>query len=524
MRDIFGIRQRSKKRIVFAEISGFIPKVRGFQEIISRRPTFSDIIFFLWEEGWKSDGIFIELAPSNLSLSEIWEIKRVIEILRQQGKKVVAFLKGGGIPEIFLSDSCDRVFFQEGANFFLIGFSAHLNAFGLLFKRLNIKIEAVKSGELKSIPDMLTKETIPEELKNDVRRFLNEIKETLFSHTKRFPTDIYFTGITSGKELVMRGIGDGVFSDTSSELIKKEFGDAEIVRFQKKFYPLRIKRGKRVAIVNMNGVISDNPSPNVISPALFSGLLIRLGENPDVEGVVVRLNSRGGDADASEILNENIKSLSRKKKTFVSFSNIGASGGYLIASSANKIFSTPFSAIGSIGVFLIKPYVAKLLEKIGIKTEILGEGEISGIFSPFKKLSQKERKILENFVREEHINFMKKVSEGRGIPLDEVKKIADGSVFSGERAKTLGLVDEIKSLPEIVEDIKDGKKIETEEFPKVSIYDIFLPRFGGVLTLLKLLSHSYENSGFDLELLSILTNNLSYPKTLYLYPFDIFIR
>ena len=517
---VFGRKGKPKKRVVFVEIGGFIPRVRGFQEILSRRPTFSDILFFLWDMGHKSDGVFIEITPSNLSISEMWEIRRVVEILQKKRKKVVSFLKGGGIPEFFLADSCDRTFLQEGANYFLMGLSVHLNTFGRFFRKIHVELEAIKSGELKSIPDMLTKERMPDEVRKDIKRFLREIKHILIKSTKRFPSDIYFSGILSGKELVIMGVGDGVFSDTSFDLLKKEFGDVELIRLQKKFSPLRIKRGRKVAFVNMHGIVGSNPSPNVISPAAFSGVLSRLAENSDVESVVIRLNSRGGDAEASEILNENIKLLSRKKRTFISFSNVGASGGYLIASPASKIFATPFSAIGSIGVFLIKPYVAKLLDRIGVKTEIIKEGEMSTIFSPFKKLSQKERKVLENFVKEEHLNFMKKVSEGRGIPFAEIKKIADGSVFSGKRAKELGLVDELKSLPEVLEEAKDGKKLEIDEYPKINLYDILFPKFGGSRILLP----KYPELQSLLDVIPLKSSHSSPLTLLYMFPFDLVVR
>jgi signal peptide peptidase SppA len=236
----------------------------------------------------------------------------------------------------------------------------------------------------------------------------------------------------------------------------------------------------------MNGIIGDSPSPNFINPYFFSEILLKLADNSSIEAVILRINSRGGDANGSHMINEKVEYIKRKKRVFVSFSSVGASGGYLMGVSANKIFSTPFSAIGSIGVFMVKPFLGKLLKRVGIDTQIVSFGEYSDIFSPYKKLSQTERKILENFIKEEHEAFIKKVADGRGLSIAHVKNIANGSVFSGMKTKELNLVDDFKSLPEIIYELSDGK-FQVQEFPKFTIYDFIFP--GMKMGILKDLSH-----------------------------------
>lgn len=467
---------RKKREVIFVEIGGYIPKLRGLQEIISRKPTFYDILNFLAERGKVSSGVFLHILPSNLNLSDIWEIRRVIDILKKRGVKVVSKLQSGGIEEVFLSEICDKVFAGEEARFFLNGFSVSVSSFGEFFSKLGVRLEAIKSGKMKSIPDLLTKSEVPESVKKDIMRFLSEIKQALISETKKFDGGLFFSGIKSAKELITSDLIDVITSDQIDDIIRKEFGeDVEVVHFQKRRFLLPFAGGtkSRIAVVNMSGVIADGPYPNFINPSYFSSLLMRLAQSKSIEAVLVRIDSRGGDADGSHVLNEKIDYLRKKKKVFVSFSSVGASGGYLSAVSSKKIFATPFSAIGSIGVFLIKPFVSELLEKIGIRTEVLEEGEMSSILSPFKKLTDKEKRVLEKLVKEEHESFMKKVSEGRGIPISELRKIADGSVFSGIKAKELGLIDDIKSFSEVLEDMKEGKDMVIEEYPKISIYEIF---------------------------------------------------
>jgi len=136
---------KKRNQIIFVQISGNIPTSRGIQEIMMRKPTFSDIVRFIFDKGKEVRGVFLDVSPSNLSLSEIWELKRVITLLRQHGVKVLCYIRSGGIGEIFLASACDRVIAPENSEFFLTGFSATINALGGFFKKIGIEIETVKS-------------------------------------------------------------------------------------------------------------------------------------------------------------------------------------------------------------------------------------------------------------------------------------------------------------------------------------------------------------------------------------------
>lgn len=458
---------KREKNVLYIEISGFIPKLKGIQDIISKRPSFLDIVDSIIKKGRKSYGIFADISSSNLTLSDAWEIKKAIEIVKRYGVKTVAYLRDGGIPEVFLSESFDRVYTPENAYFFLVGFSATLNTFGEFFRKIKIKIESVKSGKLKSIPELLTKSEVPDDIKKDVKRTISEIYETLSEETRKFSAQIFLKGILSSKELMLNGVVDAITKEPATEIIKKEFGSKEVEHIRKPIQIVSLKRGKTAAIINMSGIISENPSPNFISLSRYSDVINRVNEDKNVETVIIRINSRGGDATVSEIIEEKIKSI--KKTKILSVSSIAASGGYLISLGSPKIFSTPFSLIGSIGVFLIKPYIGELTSTIGINTEIISKGDYSTMLSPYKELSQKEKTALENLVKEEHEKFIKLVAESRRIPEENVRKIADGSVFVGKKSKELKLVDDIKSISEIIHEITDSYHIE--EYPKISVFD-----------------------------------------------------
>lgn len=465
---------RRGKYVLYLEISGFIPKTKGIQDIISRRASFLDILEALVRRGRDAVGVFADISSSNLSLSEVWEIKKAIELVKRYGVRTVAFLRGGGIPEVFLADAFDKVYAQENASFFLVGFSSTLITFGEFFKKIRVKLEGIKSGRLKSIPDLLTKSEVPEDVKEEVKRIISDTYEVLATETKRFSSEVFLSGIVSAKSLVMEGVFDAATNLPTHDLIHKEFGNVAIEYPKKPIQLVNLRKGKTIAVLNMFGIISDNPSPNFINLSRFGGAINKIAEDRNIEGVIVRVNSRGGDAVTSDIIRERLKRIFSRKNAVLTISSIGASGGYLISLASPKIFATPFSVIGSIGVFLIRPYIGKLLSSIGIGTETIEKGKLSSIFSPYRELSRAEKKALENLVIEEHNKFIKVVSESRKIPEDKVKKIADGSVFVGKKAKDLGLIDAIKSLSELIEEVGDSQQIE--EYPKVTLLDIV--RFG----------------------------------------------
>jgi protease-4 len=176
------------------------------------------------------------------------------------------------------------------------------------------------------------------------------------------------------------------------------------------------------------------------------GELKKYAEDSSVEAVVLRVNSPGGGvAPAQEIYDEVIK-LKEEKKVVVSMGAVAASGGYYIASPADKIVANPGTITGSIGVIMELPNIEGLMEKIGVKTEVIKSGKHKDIASAFRSMTEEEKKILENLLSDVHEQFIIAVSDSRGMDYDVIKKIADGRIFTGKKAKELGLVDDLGNL------------------------------------------------------------------------------
>lgn len=218
-------------------------------------------------------------------------------------------------------------------------------------------------------------------------------------------------------------------------------------------------------------------------------------KNASVKAIVLRIDSPGGAVVPSQEIHEAVKKAVAKKKVVVSMGSIAASGGYYIAAPATKIIANPGTLTGSIGVIMEIPNVESLMSKIGIKTEVIKSGKHKDIGSAFRSMEKEEREMLQGVMDNVHEQFMKAVADGRKLDMEEVRKIADGRIFTGEQAVQFGLVDEIGTLDDAISEaallvgIKGVPEIVTKE-DRFSLLDILnnkLPKeLGGLLPVLKI--------------------------------------
>ena len=210
-----------------------------------------------------------------------------------------------------------------------------------------------------------------------------------------------------------------------------------LVLFQK-----NIPIGERIALVRVEGPILD--SKDVIDE--LKGHV----KDPSIKAIVLRIDSPGGAVAPSQEIYEEIRKAVTKKKIVVSMGSVAASGGYYIASPATRIVANPGTLTGSIGVIMEIPNVEGLMNKIGVKTEVIKSGRHKDIASVFRGIKKEEREILQGVLDNVHEQFIKAVAEGRKMLIEDVKRIADGRVFTGEQALKAGLVDEIGNLEDAI--------------------------------------------------------------------------
>ncbi len=204
-----------------------------------------------------------------------------------------------------------------------------------------------------------------------------------------------------------------------------------------------LRKKDKVALIRIEGPILSGK--NIVR------LIEKYQENPSIRALVVQVNSPGGGVAASqEIYHALLRFRESGKSVLSSMESVAASGGYYVALASDKIFANAGTITGSIGVILQVGNVEGLLKKVGLKVEVVKSGEYKDVGSPLRPLSEKDREILEQVIDDAYEQFVQVVATGRKLPISRVKEIADGRIFSGERAKRLGLVDEIGTLSDSI--------------------------------------------------------------------------
>ena len=212
--------------------------------------------------------------------------------------------------------------------------------------------------------------------------------------------------------------------------------------------------GERVALIRVEGMIVDSKD------TIYE--IKEYVKDPLIKAIVLRIDSPGGAVAPSQEIYEEIKKAVAKKKVIASMGSIAASGGYYIASPATKIIANPGTLTGSIGVIMEIPNVEGLMSKLGIKTEVVKSGEKKDMASVFRGIKKEERAILQKVLDNVHDQFITAVAEGRKMPYEDVKQIADGRIFTGEQALKVGLVDKLGNIEDAVQVAADLSGIKGE--------------------------------------------------------------
>jgi protease-4 len=204
---------------------------------------------------------------------------------------------------------------------------------------------------------------------------------------------------------------------------------------------------EKIGVILIDGTISSSQT--------VTSQLVKFKKDEDIKAIILRINSPGGAVGPTQEIYREVRKTLPVKKVIASMSTVAASGGYYVAAAANKIIAAPGTITGSIGVIMQFIQLEGLLDKIGVRFEVLKSGEFKDIGSPDRKMTERDRKMLNELIQDIQEQFVNGVAEGRNMPVEKVRKIADGRVFSGARAKELGLVDALGNFQDAVELAKE---------------------------------------------------------------------
>ncbi|MBW1796861.1 MAG: signal peptide peptidase SppA [Deltaproteobacteria bacterium] len=240
--------------------------------------------------------------------------------------------------------------------------------------------------------------------------------------------------------------------------------------------------GDKIGVIPIDGTITQSID--------ITTELVRLKKDTGIKAIILRINSPGGSVGPTQEIYREIRKTIQTKKVVASMGSVAASGGYYIAAGADKIVANPGTITGSIGVIMHFVRLEELLNKIGIGLEVLKSGEFKDIGSPNRELTEREKELLNALIADIQRQFEEGVAEGRNLPLEKVRQIADGRIFSGAQAKELGLVDVLGNFQDAVEIAKNLAGIKGDvtlvypENDKLKLWDLVFEAAAGSVSKL----------------------------------------
>lgn len=212
--------------------------------------------------------------------------------------------------------------------------------------------------------------------------------------------------------------------------------------------------GNNMGVLSIEGTITESQS--IVSQ------LVNFRKDSGIKAIILRINSPGGGVSPSQEIYREVRRTVNTKKVIVSMGSLAASGGYYIASAADKIVASPGTITGSIGVIMEFVQLKELFKKIGISLEILKSGEFKDVGSPHREMSERDKELLQELISDIQNQFVEAVAKGRGLSVEKVREIADGRIFSGAKAMELGLVDMLGNFQDAVDLAKQETGIDGE--------------------------------------------------------------
>jgi protease-4 len=414
-------------------------------------------------------GVFIELEGANFGYATAKEIRDAINRFEAAGKFVVAYNGGEAISlkEYYVASAANEVYGFHSSVFEFLGLGAELVFFEGMFDKLDLEMQVIRgsNNDFKSAVEPFFRKEMSDSSRLQLQRYLSSIWVDVRKDIgKDRDIDIQTLDMYADSGLIRRVsqateyglINKMLYRDEVMQLIAeklevKKIEDLNLKGFKKyaqeKFSnDQKIARGKNanIAVIIAEGdVIVEGDG---LSSMKITKLIQTARKDEHIKTIVLRINSPGGSALASDEIWREVKLATEEKKVIVSMGDVAASGGYYIATPANRIFAESSTITGSIGVFGVIPFTGDMLEnKIGLTFDRVSTNK-HAVMSTNKKLTEKEYSIIQEEVDLIYDDFLNRVAEGRGMTVEEVNHVARGRVWTGKDALEVGLIDEIGGL------------------------------------------------------------------------------
>jgi protease IV len=451
----------------------------------------------------KTDDRVKALVIRPVSAGGLWgqvqEVRAALEDFKSSKKPVTAFLETGGPGEYYLASVADRIVLMPAGQLDLAGLASYEVFLRGALDKIGVFPDLLHLGEYKTASNTFTEKTFTPAHREMTRSLNRDWYDELvrgISSGRKMPETAVRSALDGGPYVAEAALKAGLVDvlayedqlDDTEPLDDTRDVDAE----DYDNVPARgpsTGTGGRIALLYAVGVIASGKSSaetsGIVGSDTFNQWLRKVRVDPGIRAVVVRVDSPGGSAVASEVMWRELMLTRDVKPLIVSMGNVAASGGYYIAAPAHVIVADPGTLTGSIGVVTGKFVMQGTLDKLGVGTGAVSDGRLAEIYSPFKPFSPAERDRVEEQLQVTYDLFLKRVAEGRRQETAKIDGIAQGRVWTGRQARDLGLVDELGGLHRAISIAKERAKLDPKKGvdlviypPKRTLYDILANPFG----------------------------------------------
>ena len=419
-------------------------------------------------------GIYLQASMLGTSYASLQEIRNALLDFKESGKFIIAYGDSYTQGLYYLSSVADKVLLNPKGMIEWKGIASAPLFYKDLLQKIGVEMQIFKVGTYKSAVEPFISTEMSPANREQVTAFINSIWEEVtqgVSASRSLPVDSLnaladrMLMFYPAEESVQCGLADTLIYRNDVRNYLKQWVDlkeddrlpvlglSDMINVKKNMP--KDKSGNIVAVYYASGEITDYSGSSTSEEGIVGTKVIRdlhkLKDDEDVKAVVLRVNSQGGSAFASEQIWHAVKELKTEKPVIVSMGDYAASGGYYISCVADTIVAEPTTLTGSIGIFGMVPNVKELSEKIGLTYDVVKTNKFSDFGNIMRPFNQNEKTLMQMMITQGYDTFVNRCAEGRHMSKEAIEKIAEGRVWTGEAAKELGLVDVLGGIDTALE-------------------------------------------------------------------------
>jgi len=496
----------------------------------------------------KIKGITIVNNNLKAGMAQTKALRDALVDFKKSGKFILAYGDVIGQKDYYLNSVADAVYLNPVGGLDFKGLATEILYFKDFQEKYGVKMEVIRHGKYKSAVEPYLAQEMSDANREQISVFLNSIWTEMkkeIGHSRNISTEQLdsiadnLLARNAKKAVDSKLIDKLIYIDEFKNIIKEKLGVAEDQEYEtveiydyaeytsKKNKSKQSKIKDKIAVIYAQGqIMYGEGDEKTIGQGIINKSLKKAREDDNVKAIVLRVNSPGGSALASELIWREIELTKAVKPVIVSMGNLAASGGYYIACNANKIIAEPSTITGSIGVFGTLPNAHEFMNNIGINAEQVTTNKNSIDYSFFEPMKDDQRAIIKEGVVDIYELFTNRVAEGRGIKQEAVHEIAQGRVWTGADALSIGLVDELGGLDLALTRAAEAAQLEEYKIKELPIYkkdfEKMFESFGLVKTKEELLKE--ELGIHNYRILTKMKNITQMQGTQMLLPYDIEIK